>query len=105
MNGMITLAQNQPSEGSGSILIWLLVLVAVVIVGFVLVSWVRRKLTTPDEPAGGIGFSLGDLREMHRKGQISDEEFERAKTKMTAAMKAAAERKQPSAPKGGLPGT
>jgi hypothetical protein len=39
-----------------------------------------------DEPAS-LGFSLSDLRELHRSGKLSDEEFERARTKMAASMK------------------
>jgi uncharacterized membrane protein len=69
-----------------AIFVWSLVLLAVVIVGFGLVVWVKRRLKEPDEgPA--IGFTLADLRELHRTGKISDEEFERARGKMAAMLK------------------
>lgn len=72
--------------GDTSILIWSLVLMGFVFVGFLLVSWVRNRLREPDEPVSA-GFSLGDLRDMHRRGQLSDEEFERAKQQLIGMLK------------------
>lgn len=72
--------------GDTSILIWSLVLIGFVFVGFLLVSWVRNRLREPDEPVSA-GFSLGDLRDMHRRGQLSDEEFERAKQQLIGMLK------------------
>ena len=69
-----------------AIVVWSLVLLAVVIVGFVLAIWAKRRLREPD-PEPTIGFSLADLRELHRTGKISDEEFERARGKMAASLK------------------
>jgi uncharacterized membrane protein len=74
------------ASGETSILIWSLVLMGLVIAGFVLVSWVRNKLREPDDAASG-GFTLGDLRDMHRKGQLSDEEFERAKQRLIGVLR------------------
>ena len=87
MSGLMILAQQNDTR---SIFVWSFVLLAAVVVGFVLVSWVRRQVKAPDEPAS-VGFTLGDLREMHRKGQMSDVEFERAKNRMLAMMKASKE--------------
>jgi hypothetical protein len=36
----------------------------------------------------GMGFTLADLRQMHTDGQLSDEEFDYAKRKMTARLRA-----------------
>ena len=74
------------ANDSKAILVWSLVLLAVVIVGFVLVLWVKRRLRQVDE-APTLGFSLADLRELHRTGKISDEEYERARGKMAASLK------------------
>jgi len=34
-----------------------------------------------------VGFGLGELRRMHARGELTDEEFERARGKMTASAK------------------
>ena len=68
-----------------------LVLVALVIAGWITVWQVRRRLTQPDE-SSGAGFTLSDLRRLHKSGQMSDAEFERAKAKVVEAARAAAER-------------
>ena len=74
------------ANDSKAILVWSLVLLAAVIIGFVLVLWVKRRLRQVDE-APTLGFSLADLRELHRTGKISDEEYERARGKMAASLK------------------
>jgi len=75
-----------------SVVIWSLVLVAVVFVGYVLVAWVRRRVRQSDQPET-VGFSLADLRRLHREGQLSDEEYERARSKLLAALKRQEEKK------------
>ena len=70
-----------------SVYVWSLVLVVAVIAGFVLVAWAKRRLKADDRPAASAGFTLADLREMHRSGQITAEEFERARTKLVAGLK------------------
>ena len=72
----IALLAAQESSFS-SVFVWSLVLVAAVIGGFWVVTWLKRWLKTDDEPVS-IGFSLSDLRDLHRAGKLSDEEFERA---------------------------
>jgi len=39
-----------------------------------------------------VGFTLGDLRRLHDEGQLSDEEYEKARTQMIAATQRAAAR-------------
>jgi hypothetical protein len=68
-----------------------LVLVVLVIAGWITVWQVRRRLTQPDESSGS-GFTLSDLRRLHREGQMTDAEFERAKAKVVEAARRAAER-------------
>jgi hypothetical protein len=66
--------------------IWptLLVLLLIAIVGGLFAMWLRRRLGAKEE-SSPAGFSLEDLRRMHREGEMSDEEFERAKTAMLAS--------------------
>ena len=80
-----------------------LALVALVIVGWVTVLQVRRRLTKPDETSG-TGFTLSDLRQLHKSGQMSDAEFERAKAKVVEAARKAAERDAAPAGAGGTAG-
>ena len=61
-------------------------------VGFFVVSRLRRRLQEPDPPLAGAGFSLADLRQLHKNGQMSTEEFERAKAKVVENARRAAER-------------
>src|SRR5436309_511656 len=61
-----------------------LILIALICAGWVTVWQVRRRLTQPDETSGA-GFTLSDLRRLHKSGQMSDVEFERAKAKVVEA--------------------
>jgi hypothetical protein len=85
-----------------SVFVWSLVLVALVIGAFWLVSVLKRRLKASDHEPASVGFTLSDLREMHRAGQLSDEEFERARTKMAASLKK--DLKQPPLSRPGRPG-
>lgn len=61
--------------------------------GAYLVIWLRKRYWGPDdEGVPQVGFTLGDLRHLHKSGQISAEEFAKAKEKIIAAAKRAAER-------------
>ncbi|MBA3273427.1 MAG: SHOCT domain-containing protein [Chthoniobacterales bacterium] len=46
-------------------------------------------MRSDDLPVREMGFGLSELRSMHRQGQLTDEEFERARGKITSAAKAA----------------
>ena len=74
--------------------ICLLILVAG---GAYAVIWLRRRYWGPDDEGGvpQVGFTLGDLRQLHKSGRLSAEEFERAKEKIVAAAKRASERDAP----------
>jgi hypothetical protein len=70
-----------------------LLLAVVVLAGAYAVMWLRRRYWGPDDGAvPSTGFTLADLRELHRSGQISEEEFNRAKEKILAAHQRAAQR-------------
>ncbi|MDB5174078.1 MAG: hypothetical protein JWN51_2851 [Phycisphaerales bacterium] len=73
---------------------WLLVLMVILIAGMYVARHIKKRLKDTDEPTGP-GFTLSDLRQFHKSGQLSDEEFERAKAKIIVASKAAALREPP----------
>jgi hypothetical protein len=70
-----------------------LFLLILVVGGAYAVIWLRRRFWgSADEEVAPMGFTLGDLRDLHKSGRISVEEFEKAKEKIVAAAKRAAER-------------
>jgi hypothetical protein len=79
-----------------SVVTWSLILVAFIVAGWVTVWQVRRRLANPDETAG-TGFTLSDLRRLHKSGQMSDEEFERAKAQVVDAARRATAREAAAA--------
>ena len=78
---MLLAAQTMPSSGTGSALSelwpWLIAFVVVVLVGGVVIGAVRKWMRGTDE-SQQIGFTLGDLRELHREGKLSSEELKLA---------------------------
>jgi hypothetical protein len=87
------LAENNPGV-SPVLFVWLLVVAALVFVGYLMISWLRKGLTGDDTDSAPAGFTLSDLRELHRTGKMTTEEFERAKTQMVATIQAAMARKE-----------
>jgi hypothetical protein len=80
-------------EDPFGIVIACVVLLIIVVAGAYAVLWLRKRIWSPDETeAVGAGFTLGDLRHLHKTGQISEEEFTRAKAKILEAAQRAAER-------------
>jgi hypothetical protein len=75
----------------GTIILWSLLLIGLIVAGWLTVWQVKRRLQRPDVTAGA-GFSLSDLRQLHRSGQMSDEEFERAKARVVDAARRATAR-------------
>jgi uncharacterized membrane protein len=80
-------AQSTAPAGNlfGDLLPWLGLLVVIVLIGGGIAIWLRRRLMSGDS-AGSVGFTLGDLRELHARGEISTEEFEKAKSQMIAGL-------------------
>ncbi len=62
---------------------WLLLFMGLVIVGGVIIMLARRVLNTTSSSTQP-GFTLHDLRTLHTKGELTDEEFERAREAMIA---------------------
>jgi hypothetical protein len=93
---LVTLLQSSPGRDIPVLKIILLSLgiLAAVTVGLLVVQRIKKQLQTDDDVAGKLtgGFTLSDLRQLHKAGEMSDEEFEKAKAKIIDAAKRAAER-------------
>lgn len=85
---MFVAAGSDATSGASSIVLWSALLVVIVIVSFVFILQLKKRLMQDDEPQRGTGFTLADLRELQRSGQMSPEEFEKAKSKIVASAQA-----------------
>ncbi len=63
----------------------LLALAVIAVVGWVAITRIRAWMKAPDETEEG--FTLSDLRRLHREGSLSDEEFERAHAQIISAVR------------------
>ena len=72
---------------------WSLVLIAMLVLAFFGLMKLRRwiKEDVDDGPGERIGFTLSDFRRLHKEGKMTDEEFERLRTKMLAGAKSMAQ--------------
>jgi hypothetical protein len=83
-----------------SAIFWSIITLGLLLVGMMAAARLRRRMKQEDVATGpASGFTLSDLRQMHRAGQITDAEFERAKEKVVLAAQKASARAVP------LPGT
>ncbi len=64
---------------------WLLLLMGLVIVGGVIIMLARRLLNDSSSSTQP-GFTLHELRTLHTKGELTDEQFERAREAMIARL-------------------
>jgi hypothetical protein len=69
-----------------SIFFWSFVLIVLLLIAFGGYSYLKKWMNSADEPMP-TGFTLSDMRELHRQGKMSTEEFEQARAKMVAAAK------------------
>ncbi|MBB47454.1 MAG: hypothetical protein CMJ33_02665 [Phycisphaerae bacterium] len=80
-----------PASGTGSALSelwpWLIALVVIVLVGGVVIGVVSKWMRSSDD-SEQIGFTLGDLRELHRDGKLSTEELKLAEEKIISSVQA-----------------
>ena len=80
MLGDATMTPTLAMTETGRVLLWIGVTVVLVLVGAVIAVWVRRRYR--DDALGDAApetLSLHELRELHERGGISDEEFEALK--------------------------
>ncbi len=82
-------------------IVWSLVLIAVVIGLFVAVTGFRRWWRGEGQPLASAGFSMSDLRRMHEEGQLSDEEYDKARTITAMGLRREMDRGEKPADKGG----
>jgi len=68
-----------------SILFWSVVLIVIVLLGFFGVKALHKWMNNQDVENLGAGFTLSDLRQLHKSGQMSSEEYEKAKSILLAA--------------------
>ena len=61
-----------------SVLSLSVVLIGLLLGAFIVVAQVKKRLVRPDETSA-MGFTLSDLRALHRDGKMTDAEFEKAK--------------------------
>ncbi len=84
----ILIQSGNPTDIAVGVFLLTLLLVA----GSMAWMYFKKWMKDEEEPNSDIGFTLGDLRRLHKSGQMSDEEFEKARTQMIAATQRAAER-------------
>jgi hydrogenase maturation factor HypE len=91
---LVTLLQTKVPDGSMQrLVVWSLAVVAVFTVGLVLVARVKKRMQADAEQEEvSAGFTLSDLRRMHKAGEVSNEEFEKAKARVIDAARRAAAR-------------
>lgn len=97
---MLTLAATVTDKSSrlfAETLPWIILLIGVIIAGGVIIFVARRYINTGDDSAPG-GFTLHELRELHKAGGISKEEFARAKAQMIGRLAADKSAKPGEAP-------
>lgn len=64
-----------------SMLLWIVILIGVVLIGAVLVFTLRRRMLSNDDSVSvGSSGLLDHLHQMHKSGQMDDEEFARARS-------------------------
>lgn len=75
------------TNSMSGVYLWSGVLIGLLLVAFYAYTLLTRWMKSDDVPAAGRGFSLSDMRELHRTGKMSDEEFETARARLVAAAK------------------
>lgn len=63
----------------GRVWLWIVVLMVFVALGGALIVLIRKRAREIGSGSPTVGLSLADLRRMKAEGQLSEEEFERAK--------------------------
>ena len=79
----------QADQGTGGALFWSMVLIMAILLLFGGIVLYRRWMNA-DDTTTGAGFTLSDLRRLHKEGKMTDGEFESAKAILIGSLKAAA---------------
>lgn len=72
------------------VIFWSFVLLVLLGLMFMAILWLKKWMASDDSEMGG--FTLGDLRRLKASGQMSDEQYEKAKLQIVGAVKIAAEK-------------
>jgi hypothetical protein len=100
----------QSISGIASVFLWSGVLIAIIFAAFLAYAQFKRWMREPEQSSSSTGFTLADLRALHREGKMTDAEFEMAKTRILGVAKKAADampdplagrRKGPAVPEAG----
>ena len=78
----------------GSVIVLCLVIAGLLVAGFFIASLAKRRYMARTDDVPAAGFTLSDLRRLHESGQMSDAEFDRAKSAMIVATQRAEERRK-----------
>jgi hypothetical protein len=74
------------------IFIWGGVLIAVVIVGWLVIRSIRRRITNPPTEITGFGFSLKQIEAMYKNGELTEDEYKALKRRKAEQAARAAEK-------------
>jgi len=97
------LLAQQTDRGTGGALLWSVVLIATILVLFGAIVLYRRWMNA-EETTSNTGFTLSDLRRLHKEGKMTDAEFESAKAILIGSLKAAAAKPPEGTPNRGAQG-
>lgn len=95
------LAELTPEQSKNAV-VGSIILIVIVLVLFGGVFFYRKWLNA-EETTSNEGFTLSDLRRLHKEGKMSTEEFEKAKAVLIGSLKASAD-KPTQGPKTDPPG-
>jgi uncharacterized membrane protein len=71
----------QSTSSVSSMLMWILILIVVVLIGGFIVFTIRRRMLSQDDSVSvGSSGLLDHLHQLHKSGEIDDEEFARARS-------------------------
>jgi hypothetical protein len=95
---LVIAADTATREDAIGVLIGLGTIVAMAVVAGIVGFVVWRRFTREDVSTvtRETAFTLADLRQLHREGQLNDEEFERARAAIIAQTRAALARDEPA---------
>lgn len=82
---LLALAQSRPPVSQILAIIGVLIVLAVV--GGLVIQWARTRLLRGDDTAERHAGVLEELRQMRRRGELSDEEYERARERTIARLR------------------
>lgn len=100
---MVILPVGQAStEASISIVIWVMVLVVLLIPAAAATLWLRRWVHQDTGQDSTVGFTLHDVQEMFKRGELDEAQYDRLRQEILARSRQGLDPKaKPARPKGG----